>query len=81
MVYPEKKKDVLYVRFHARIEDVEHFILKFMLFREERNDLFSLLQRLEDIQKRASILQVAAKVEGVVVTIEKTWIKMFQCQT
>ena len=54
------------------IEDVQHFILKCELGKEEWKDLFSLLQRLgveveqqEDIQKTASILQVAAKEEGV----------------
>ena len=47
-----------------------------------------LLQRLgveveqqEDIQKTTSILQVAAKEEGVARMIEKMWIKRFQCQT
>ena len=63
------------------IEDVEHFILKCELCKEERKDLFLLLQRLgveveqqEDIQKTASILQVAAKEEGVARMIEKMWI-------
>ena len=70
------------------IEDVEHLILKCQLCKEERKDLFLLLQRLgveveqqEDIQKTASILQVAAKEEGVARMIEKMWIKRFQCQT
>ena len=63
------------------IEDVQHFILKCELGKEEWKDLFSLLQRLgveveqqEDIQKTASILQVAAKEEGVARMIKKMWI-------
>ena len=70
------------------IEDVEHFILKCELCKEEQKDLFALLQRLgveveqqEDIQKIASVLQVAVKEEGVAIMIEKMWIKRFQCQT
>ena len=71
------------------IEDVQHFILKCELGKEEWKDLFSLLQRLgveveqqedihsEDCIHTVSILQVAVKEEGVARMIEKMWIKRF----
>ena len=52
----------------------------------ETDDRMTNIQRLgvkveqEDIQKTVSILQVAAKEEGVARIIEKTWIQRFQCQ-